>query len=87
MTGQTVLEGKEAKIALKVNHRPQHWGKWFAKIGDGDMKETNLNIFYHFGDSLRSLEDQISIGASASNALAYLILAKEWLEAFLEDAR
>jgi hypothetical protein len=63
----------------------KYWGEWFSSLGDGEMKETNLNIFYHFGASVNFLADKIEAGAPASSILSYLFLTREWLEAFLRE--
>ncbi|MFZ0362096.1 MAG: hypothetical protein WAL58_16765 [Terriglobales bacterium] len=70
-----------------VRKLAKYWGGWFTPLGDGDVKETNLNIFYHFGDSLRCLQEHIQIGVSASSVLADIVLAREWLESFIFETR
>jgi len=68
-----------------VRKLAKYWGGWFAPLGDGDMKETNLNVFYHFGDSLNRLSSEMVMGASASSVLSYVMLTRDWLEAFLAE--
>ena len=47
------------------------------------MKETNLNIFYHFGASLDQLNEQIKTGMELAQIFSYLVLSQEWLKEFL----
>ena len=35
---------------------PEYWGQWFVPIGEGDMKETDLAIFYHMGKSFMGMK-------------------------------
>lgn len=60
-----------------------YWGKWFARIGDGDMKQTNLNIFLRFGGALQQLQDRIEIGMRGVDFFVYLFLAQEWMLGFI----
>jgi hypothetical protein len=91
VTGQAVLERNETRIEAPPSRYPAKYrGSWFTKIGDGDMKETNLNIFYQFGVSLSQMDSQIKYGMQLSEFFPWLILAQDWLKAFLaqtEDFR
>jgi hypothetical protein len=62
-----------------------YWGGWFNCIGEGDMKETNLNIFYQFGCSLQQLQTEMKIDGKAIDVFAYLYLSQDWLCAFLQQ--
>jgi hypothetical protein len=72
---------------LKIQHFPKYWGAWFVPIGDGEMKETNLNIFYQLGAALDHLQQVTFVNMDASDLLIYLVLPKEWLRIFLEQTR
>jgi hypothetical protein len=49
------------------------------------MKETNLNVFYHFGSSLGYLESKATIGALLIDLFPYLLLTRDWATHFLGD--
>jgi hypothetical protein len=49
------------------------------------MKETNLNRFYHFGASLELIQAHITIGMKLADLFAYLVIAQDWLIAFLRE--
>jgi hypothetical protein len=49
------------------------------------MKETNLNIFYHFGGSVSALYANTSIGKKLWDVFAELFLAQEWFTKFLKE--
>jgi len=68
-----------------VRKLAKYWGEWFSPLGDGDMKETNLNIFYHFGESLKDLDAHIQVGMERGQLYAYLIRPEEWVTAFLKE--
>jgi hypothetical protein len=49
------------------------------------MKETNLNIFYHLGESLNDLGSHLQTGMELGQLYSYLILAENWVLAFLKE--
>src|ERR1700686_5119593 len=70
---------------LGVRCLPKYWGRWFSPIGEGTMKETDLNIFYHLGATLESTFDHIEIGMDASGLALNLHWPRPWLAAFLKQ--
>ncbi len=64
---------------------PKYWGGWFSPLGNGDMKETNLNVFYRFGEALENLGSQVRAGMELGQLYAYLVLTEEWVLAFLKE--
>jgi hypothetical protein len=64
---------------------PADWGGWFARIGEGEMKETNLNIFYHFGAAITSLYVKVHIGTKLWDVFPELYFSQEWITKFLGE--
>jgi hypothetical protein len=69
-----------SKCRMRV---PTYWEKWFLSLGDGEVKETNLNIFFQFGMALESLNEHVSVKESVASAYPYLYPAWDWLNSFL----
>jgi hypothetical protein len=68
-----------------VRGLPAYWGKWFASIEGGTMKETDLNIFYHLGSSVGGMLGKIEIGMDLARVALDIYWPKPWLEAFLKQ--
>ena len=68
-----------------VRRFPQYWGRWFASLGDDDVKETNLNIFYHLGAAISSLYAAISIDKRVLDAFSEVYFVHEWITTFLRE--
>jgi hypothetical protein len=49
--------GRTANVFNSIRSVPQHWGRWFSPLKAGNMKQTNLNIFYQLGASLEGLRE------------------------------
>lgn len=63
---------------------PAYWGKWFASLKGGGMKQTNLSIFYKFGVALRDADD-LSVGATSQQTFAALLTPHAWIGQFLKE--
>ncbi len=50
------------------------------------MKRTNLNIFYHLGESLANLHD-LEAGMPMHDAIMELVIPRMWLYQFIEETR
>jgi hypothetical protein len=68
-----------------VRRSPKYWGRWFAPLGDGYMKETNLNIFYHLGAAVSSLYAAISVEKKVWDLFSEIYFAHEWVSTFLKE--
>lgn len=64
---------------------PAYWGKWFVKIGDSEVKQTNLNVFLQLGLQLQYFIDHIHIDQDWANAFITSHVAREWLIAFINE--
>ena len=52
------------------------------------MKETNLNIFYHFGASFEDLKANLTVQMETiPEPCIHLFLFRDWLEAFLKETQ
>ena len=78
---------RESYLAGGARRLPEYWGGWFSPIGDGHMKETNLNVFYHLGGSLTYLQEHIAIGMPVKALYGELVLPQSWLESFLRETK
>jgi Domain of unknown function (DUF4145) len=67
-------------------YNAKKWGAWFTPLGDGNVKQTNLAIFYHLGKSIKSI-DNLEPGTAPSQAMFLLFDACGWLINFIEEMR
>jgi len=70
--------------ATAILAHPAYWGRWFSPIPETDLRETDLQIFYHLGKALADAR-RVTAGMSASNALRLLFWPEDWLRAFLQQ--
>jgi len=68
-----------------IRRHPKYWGGWFWQIGDGSVKETNLNIFFQFGMAVEELNARMVVHSTLFDNLTFLYFAREWLDAFLAE--
>jgi hypothetical protein len=68
-----------------VQRLAKYWGKWFAPMGDGDVKETNLNIFYQLGRSLAVFDEKLLTNIKISEISIQIFDANEWLRQFVNE--
>jgi hypothetical protein len=66
---------------------PEYWGTWFSPVGDGDVKETNLNIFCNLGASLSYLRVRMDIKLNVTEAYTMMIIPEKWLATFLDETK
>jgi hypothetical protein len=62
---------------------PKYWGAWFWRIGDGTVRETDLNVFFQFGMALEQFSERLSVQETAASLAPYIIPALDWTNAFL----
>lgn len=63
-----------------------YWARWFAPIGEGSVKRTDLNIFYQLGKSFGQC-NKVQAGMSRRELALELIFPRTWLEYFLEQTK
>ena len=87
MTSCTIPANAESAIIYGggIRKHLKYWGVWFRQIGDGTVKETNLNVFFQFGMALENLNARISVKETVTSLYIYLYFAQDWLYAFLRE--
>jgi len=74
------------KVALqKTRRRFTVWRGWFSPSGCTDMKETNLHLFYKFGQAVGTFYDRISVEKKIIELVSELIETQAALAGFLRD--
>ncbi len=63
---------------------PSYWGCWFVPLGDGNVKQTNLNIFYYLGAALEDV-GHVATGMQWFDAWMKVTPAQQWLLRFLAE--
>lgn len=70
-----------------IRRHPKYWGAWFRQIGDGAVRETNLNVFFQFGMALENLNSRISVRETVASLYIYVYFAQDWIYAFLRETK
>lgn len=68
----------------RLHVEAKRWGTWFTPIGEGGVKQTNLNIFYFLGEALGEIE-KLEAGVVASANWIYLQHPNDYLLRFLNE--
>lgn len=69
---------------IQSQRNAKYWGQWFTPTGDGNVKQTNLNIFYHLGRCIKDI-DKLETGMPFADAVAHLIDPYSWLQHFVDE--
>jgi hypothetical protein len=64
---------------------PAYWGQWFVPLGEGEVKQTNLNIFLQLGKQLEYFTQTVRAGVDMGEVLLYSVLARDWLARFISE--
>jgi hypothetical protein len=83
-------ERKEFTVQSPYDNRsaicmPAYWGKWFVWIGDGPVRQTNLNIFYQLGSNLAYLTHIAHPGQELGEFFSYSIIPRLWFSSFIGE--
>src|ERR1035441_8971655 len=67
---------------IRLRFHAKYWGAWFTPIGKGNVKQTNLNIFYHLGAALEDIQ-KITPEMTAGDAWIHLMRPHDYTLHFL----
>jgi hypothetical protein len=78
--------GTGAQISTRRNlfSLPKYWGPWFVPVKDSNLKQANLNIFYHLGSSIKDIHE-IHAGLGFVELMWALQSPRDWLIAFIKE--
>ena len=63
---------------LPNRHSSKYWGTWFSNLNESDdLKQTNLNIFYHLGVAMEDLRD-LSTGQELTDVMLHVVNPIQW---------
>jgi hypothetical protein len=72
------------QLPYYIGGRPlRKWGRFFAPIGDGTVKSTDLHMFYSLGIALERLNCEVRADMKAAELWAYLVDPNNCLLSFL----